>query len=102
MLRSLRYSYVTSSEELPGLREITIVASDGIYSATISVFVDVRILNNNSPGLSFVGQDSVNFIEGSSPLPIGTLSCIKSRFMIILWLFILIRYGVSAIDKRYG
>ncbi len=63
---------MTSGEELPGRREIVLVASDGVYSDTVSLFVDVVIVNNNPPDLSFEGRDTAIFVEGSAlASPIG-------------------------------
>lgn len=72
MLTSLQYTYVSSGEELPGQREIVVTASDGVYSDSLSLFVDVVVVNDNPPVLSFGGLDTAVFVEGStSPVPIG-------------------------------
>ena len=71
LLNSLRYSYLTDNEELPGQRQIIVTASDGIYTDSLSVFIDVQILNNNSPQLSLGGRDTANFVEGAVSVPIG-------------------------------
>ena len=74
VLASLRYTYVSSGEELPGQREIAVTASDGIFSDSLTLLVDVVIVNDNPPILSFGGPDTALFVEGStSPVPIGKL-----------------------------
>lgn len=74
MLSTLRYSYVTDDEELPGLRKVIITASDGVYTDTLSIYVNVVIENNNPPELSFDGNRRARFIEGSArPLRIGII-----------------------------
>lgn len=75
LLDSLRYTYVTDGEEVPGQREIVVTASDGVFTDSLSLFVDVVIVNNNAPGLSFGGRDIATFVEGAaSPSPIGTVT----------------------------
>lgn len=65
---------MTSEEELPGQREIIITASDGLFTDTISLYIEVEVLNNNAPELSFEGRDTASFVEGTtSPVPIGTM-----------------------------
>ena len=59
-------------EELPGQREIRVTASDGVYTAYISLLVNVEIVNDNPPVLVFGGADTANFTEGvSAPVAIG-------------------------------
>lgn len=72
LLRSLRYSYSNGDEELPGVRQITISASDGVFTDSTLLLVTVRILNDNAPVITFGGSDTAVFMEGSQdPLPIG-------------------------------
>lgn len=72
MLNTLVYSYVTNMEEIQGIREILVTASDGVFTSNISIMVDVMILNNNPPSIFFDGVNSARFVEGSmGPLNIG-------------------------------
>ena len=72
LLESLRYTYVTSGEELPGLREVRITASDGVFTAYTVLIVNVTIANDNAPTLSLQGRETATFVEGAtSPAPIG-------------------------------
>lgn len=73
-MESLRYNYATSSEFVGGERVIRITASDGTSEATLEITVDVQILNNNPPLLTFNGQSLATFVDGSSmPLEIGQI-----------------------------
>ena len=64
---------MTDGEELPGQREIIVTASDGVFTDSLSLLVDVVIVNDNAPDLTFGGRDTATFVEGSaSPSPIGT------------------------------
>ncbi len=69
---SLRYTYTAPGEEVPGVRQVIITASDGDFTASAVVMVRVVILNNNPPVISLEGQSTAVFVEGSTPpLPIG-------------------------------
>ena len=53
---------------------MTITVSDGRYSATLTLTVNVQILNNRAPQLSFLGPSVAMFVENSSqPLPVGSI-----------------------------
>lgn len=59
-------------EELPGDRQILISASDSSSMASLTLTVNVRIINNNAPVLTLQGNDTAVFVEGSTqPYPIG-------------------------------
>lgn len=80
VLSTLRYTYVTSGEELPGQREISIMASDGVTSDLITLTMDVVILNNNSPQLTLAGRQTASFVENAtSPAPIGAIQLMKFK-----------------------
>lgn len=73
-MESLRYNYATSSEFVSGERVIRVTASDGTNETTLAITVDVQILNNNPPLLTFDGQRLATFIDGSSmPLEVGRI-----------------------------
>lgn len=77
VVSSLRYTYTATVEEIPGVRQVTITASDGDFTASVVVMVQVVILNNNPPVISLEGPVSAVFVEGSTlPLPIGMFVCI--------------------------
>ena len=51
-----------------------ITASDGTMEDTLTIAIDVQILNNNLPVLSFGGLSSAIFVEGSIiPLAVGQI-----------------------------
>ena len=74
VIRSLRYSYSTSGEEVPGVRHVRVTVSDGVFSDSVTLMVTVVVLNNNPPVVVFSGQSSTLFVEGmTQPLPIGMI-----------------------------
>ena len=57
-----------------GERFIKITVSDGASQSSIVITIDVQILNNNPPEISFAGSSNVSFVEGSTvPLAIGSI-----------------------------
>lgn len=63
---------MTGGEELPGQREIVVTAYDGVFSDSVSLFVDVVILNDNAPELSFGGRNTAVVVEKDTIIsPIG-------------------------------
>ena len=53
---------------------ITITVMDDIYSpVTVTLMVEVEILNNNAPVLSFGGHSMVVYVEGDNVLLVGAL-----------------------------
>ena len=78
-LTSLAYSYITNMEELPGDRQIIISASDKSSTASVTLTVNVNILNNNPPMVMLRGDDTALFVEGrQEPYPIG-MSTLESK-----------------------
>lgn len=61
-------------EELPGDRQILISASDTLSTASLTLTVNVQIINNNAPEITLQGSDTAVFMEGrTQPYPIGNL-----------------------------
>ena len=76
LLSTLTYTYIVPENEEPemGERFIIITVSDGASQSSIVITVNVEILNNNPPEISFAGSSNVSFMEGSTvPLPIGSI-----------------------------
>lgn len=54
------------------MRYVTVTASDGVFSDSVTVMVTVVVLNNNPPVIVFSGESSTLFVEGmTQSLPIG-------------------------------
>ena len=76
-MSSLSYTYLTNDEPLPGERNITITASDGMLPpVSLQLIIEVQILNNNAPQMSFAGKTTVTYNEtdeSSAVLAVGSL-----------------------------
>ena len=74
ILRSLTYIYNTNGDEpLPGIRMITVSASNGKFTASLVLQVRVEIINNQPPILSFNGSSAIKYNESSGQINIGAL-----------------------------
>lgn len=57
---------------MPGERLINITVSDGVFSSSAVIFINVVALNNNPPQITFSGNSNISFIEGqTSGIPLG-------------------------------
>ena len=76
-MSSLSYAYLTDDEPLPGERNITITASNGEFPpVSLQLIIEVQILNNNAPQMSFAGKTTVTYNEtdeSSTVLAVGSL-----------------------------
>ena len=76
LLNSLSYSYSLPEDEEPvaGERRVMIIISDGFFQSAIIISVDVIILNNNPPEISFSGSSNISFTEETAaPVALGSL-----------------------------
>lgn len=67
----------TNTEPTPGERYLTITASDYTHSpVSVQLIIDILILNNNPPIISFAGKSAVTYNEtagGNIPLVVGSI-----------------------------
>ena len=74
LLSSLSYSYTLSGDEEPvrGERLVKITTSDGVFQSSIIITIDVVIVNNNPPQVTFAGSTNISFTEGATvPVSLG-------------------------------
>ena len=76
-------------EELPGDRQIIISASDSSSTASITLTVNVQIINNNGPVITLTGNNTAVFVEGSTlPYDIGKNLERKGMYLFLLWIIL--------------
>lgn len=76
LLSSLTYSYsAQGNEEIErGERFIKITISDGLLQFSIIITVEVVIINDNAPEITFAGSSNTSFMEGAPvPLALGSV-----------------------------